>query len=102
MKTPLEFTIQFGCLVHYRGHDVKVEIPSGVTSVGRRAFYQSKITEVMLPETVTEIEPEAFACTPLKKAIFKGKDIKVGTGAFPHNPELDRCVLHQASLHGYR
>ena len=98
MKTPLEFTIQFGCLVHYRGHDVKVEIPSGVTSVGRRAFYQSKVTEVILPDTVTEIEAEAFGCTPLKKVVFKGKITKVGSGAFPRNPELNQCIFQQIPI----
>lgn len=98
MITPSEFTIQFGCLVQYRGHAVKVEIPSGVTSIGRRAFYQSGIMEVILPDTVTEIEVEAFGFTPLKKTVIKGKITKVGSGAFPHNQELDEWIFRQIPI----
>ena len=101
MKTSSEFTIQFGCLVKYRGRAVKVEIPAGVTSIGRRAFYQSGITEVILPDTVTEIEAEAFGFTPLKKAVFKGKITKVGAGAFPRDPELDEWVFQQVPIVGF-
>lgn len=101
MKTSSEFTIQFGCLVQYKGQAVKVEIPAGVTSVGRRAFYHSGIKEVVLPDTVTEIEAEAFGFTPLKKAVIKGKVTKVGSGAFPHNPELDEWVFQQIPIAGF-
>ncbi len=42
-------------------------IPDSVTTVGGRAFYESKITSIVLPESVTKIEALAFGyCESLK------------------------------------
>ena len=95
MKTSSEFVIQFGCLVAYRGQNVKIEIPAGVTSIGRRAFYQSGIIEAVLPDTVTEIEAEAFNCSSLKTLLIGGTINKIGAGAFLHNEELFKSMLQQ-------
>lgn len=77
-----DFTIQFGCLVAYRGKDTHIVIPDNVTTIGRRAFYLSNVTNVILPETVAEIEREAFLNSNLQH-IEIGKGIKkIGAQAF--------------------
>lgn len=77
-----EFTIQFGCLVAYRGNNEEVIIPDGVTSIGRKAFHFSKITSVTLPDSLTEIEQEAFLHAHLIR-VKGGQNIKkIGADAF--------------------
>ena len=39
-----------------------VMIPEGVTSIGKRAFYRSRLTSVTIPNSVTSIGEEAFSC----------------------------------------
>ena len=101
MKTIPEFTIQFGILVQYSGQDTTVEIPSGTTCIGRRAFYQRNIVEVDFPVTVTEIESEAFGNTSLKNVIIRGNIAKVGAGAFPKNRELNQSVFCQIPISSF-
>ena len=98
MNTSSDFVIQFGCLVAYRGHNLKVDIPAGIVSIGRRAFYQSAIKELILPDTVTEIEAEAFNDSSLKTLLIGGTIKKVGAAAFPHNEELYKNVLQQIAV----
>ena len=77
-----DFTIQFGCLVAYRGNNEEVIVPDGVTSIGRKAFHFSKIVSVTLPDSVTEIEQEAFLYARLA-CVNGGRNIKkIGADAF--------------------
>ena len=49
----------------------EVIIPEGVTKIGYGAFRNSKITKVVIPSTVTEIDAYAFAdCTSLQTVVF--------------------------------
>ncbi|MCD8201463.1 MAG: leucine-rich repeat protein [Clostridia bacterium] len=62
-----EFQIKDGTLIKYNGSDAAVTVPSGVTSIGSRAFYGNPfLTTVIMPNSVTVIGYEAFAgCTRL-------------------------------------
>ena len=51
-----------------------ITIPEGVVSIGRGAFSRSNLTEVEIPKTVREIQPEAFADIDNLKNIFVDKD----------------------------
>lgn len=59
-----EFVIVGDCLVAYFGDARAVEIPQGVKRLGAYAFEDCKtvedIEEIRLPETVTEVETNAF------------------------------------------
>lgn len=49
----------------------EVIIPEGVTKIGYGAFYNAKITKVIIPSTVTEIDEYAFAnCSALQTVVF--------------------------------
>ena len=92
MGAEKSFVIQFGRLVAFRGIGPDVEIPAGVTVIGKRSFYQSNIQTVVIPGTVTEIEAEAFLFSQLKSVVFKGEIKKIGVNAFPNNESVDSCV----------
>ena len=63
--TEKDFDIKDGELLRYSGLSVKVEIPCNVTKIGVQAFKKSKNCEVVvLPDSVNEIEKEAFVLCP--------------------------------------
>lgn len=93
-----EFTIQFDRLVQYRGSDPEVMIPDGVTVIGKKAFYAKPVRTVDLPESVTEIEAEAFGLTRLETIKIAGKIRKVGKMAFPHNDSLNVCIYRKIPI----
>lgn len=44
------------------------EIPEGVQTLGEKAFYDAKLTNILVPESVTNIKASAFqGCTKLKR-----------------------------------
>ena len=61
-----------------------VEIPEGVTEVGRCAFHDcSSLTSVTIPNSVTRIRQFAFAgCSSLESIIIPDSVIKIGDSAF--------------------
>lgn len=101
MKSETPFVIQFGCLVAYRGNDPTVEIPSGVTVIGRRSFFRSNVHTVILPDSVTEIESEAFLYAQLQSIEIRGSIQKMGTNAFPGNDTVDPCICAAIPIRSY-
>lgn len=58
-----EFIIRNGILEKYSGQDTTVEVPYGVTVIGKEAFSSNQLLEhVILPATTKEIQREAFSC----------------------------------------
>ena len=58
-----DFEIKDGVLVKYKGKGGDVTIPSGVTSIGERAFWYCKsLTSINIPDSVTSIGNGAFSC----------------------------------------
>ena len=49
-------------------------VPDGVTSIGSYAFnYRTTLTEIVIPVSVTKIDPRAFfRCTSLRAVIYRG------------------------------
>ena len=72
------------------------EIPSSVTSIGSRAFYNCSLTSVTIPESVTSIKDWAFSgCTNLKDVYYPGteeewKKISIGS----YNTKLTTATIH--------
>lgn len=55
-----------------------VTIPEGVKSIGKQAFMECGITEIVLPYSVTSINSYAFQeCWKLKQAIISGHEIEM-------------------------
>ena len=63
----------------------EIVIPHGVTKIGYRAFenYGCRIERLTIPDTVTEIEDEAFSgCQILKNLTIPDSVISIGNSAF--------------------
>lgn len=80
-----------------------IEIPATheglpVTAIGREAFYaNSKITEVIIPDSVTSIGNEAFAaCNKLLKVTLGDGVEKIGYAAFQGCPSLTEITLPES------
>ena len=60
----------------------EIKLPSGLRTVGSSAFYMAPLTELELPEGITDIEPLAFAYTALTTLRLPSSLRTVGDMAF--------------------
>ena len=83
-RTGQYFDIQNGVLKGYRGPGGVVTIPSGVTTIGERAFDRcTSLTGVIIPDGVTTIDNYAFrGCTGLKSVTIPDSVTTIGYQAF--------------------
>lgn len=83
----------------YSGKDLDVVIPKEingqrVTKIGRSAFYGEKVTSVVLPEGVTEIEEYAFAdCDKLIDVTIPETVVLIGDYAFDSCDKLASVAI---------
>jgi hypothetical protein len=63
-----EFQIEDGVLVKYRGNEVAVTVPQGVTAIGESVFAVcKKLVSISLPEGLSSIGEKAFeGCSSLE------------------------------------
>lgn len=72
----------------YFGFDTRIVVPpvlfdKKVVKIGKRAFENSKCEAVFLPDTIIEIENEAFKhCSSLQEIILSKSLKRIGTWAF--------------------
>ena len=73
----------------------KMEIPLGVTTIGRSAFlHREWLNEVTIPPTVTSIGPWAFAdCVNLTSATFPSCVTNIGMSAFAGRNKLSTVMI---------
>ena len=78
------FIIKNGILKKYLGNDSHVEIPNGVTEIGKFAFYNHyNLESISIPDTVTKIGESAFdGCSNLKGIDVPDSVTEVGPRAF--------------------
>lgn len=62
MGNEQDFEIENGRLLRYTGNQAVVIIPSGVTLISNSSFFRNRktLTGVTIPDSITEIETEAF------------------------------------------
>ncbi len=79
------FRIKSGVLLEYRGDAGNVEIPEGVTELGKSAFERTGLETLRLPSTVTKLGDRAFAdCDALRELYAPGTLTDWGKGCIPH------------------
>jgi len=73
----------------------KLIIDSGVKVIKERTFDTCvSLKEVVMPDTIVEIEPYAFVqCSSLKNVEFSNNLVKIGEGAFERCTTLDEVKL---------
>ncbi len=82
-----EFTIIDGKLISYNRSSGIVTVPNNVTVIGEGAFSRAyKVTDVILPDSTTVIEDEAFSGCKYLETITFSNVTKIGKSAF------NRCV----------
>ena len=69
-----------------------VVIPNTVTSIGRRAFEDNKLTEVTIPSSVTSIGRDAFSNNQLTSLTISNGVTSIGQSAFASN-QLTEVVI---------
>lgn len=69
-------TVEIPSVVTYQGKEY------AVTTIGYQAFQQSKISEVIMPNTITEIESYAFNSSDVGNITFSKGLKKIGNSAF--------------------
>ncbi len=94
------FNIENGVLVEYIAEDgvTEVVIPEGVTEIGTCAFYECKdLTSVIFPESVTKIGDHAFdGCGKLTNVTLPGNITEIGFRAF--NDDNMRVTVYGVTI----
>lgn len=94
-----ELKIQEGCVIKASPNVTAVEIPNGVTAIGRHAFSNCKdLTSVIIPEGVTYIGAGVFQnCIRLKFVTIPQSVSVIDYGVFYRCFNLERVVLGSAN-----
>ena len=72
----------------------QVTIPQGITCINHMAFMQSHMTNVVLPDSVTDIADSAFwSCESLQEAVLPQSVVRIGKDAFGWCKSLKKLVL---------
>ncbi|MBD7913187.1 MULTISPECIES: leucine-rich repeat domain-containing protein [Clostridium] len=94
------FDEKTGTITNYIGTDTTVVIPSringiSVINIGREAFYDKyNITSVIIPDSVTNIEEEAFCeCAVLRNVVIGNNVTNIGVNAFSDCINLKSLVI---------
>ena len=90
----IDFEIEGGVLVRYKGSRAVVTIPDCVESIGYGAFFCSRIKSVTIPGTVTTIGEQAFhLCTDLINVNILTGVMKVDKLAFAQCSSLTSITI---------
>lgn len=96
-----DYRIEGNVLKEYTGTDTDIQLPAGITAIGRSAFaHCEKLRSVVIPDSVTTVDMQAFlGCSGLTK-ISLPKDLKaVGYAAFRDCAELETVSLPEGLRH---
>ena len=89
-----DFEIIAGKLISYNGESDHIVIPETVKIIGYRAFAKMPISSVSIPETVLEIESEAFCdCNHLKSVSISSNTMTLGVAVFCSCQSLTSIVF---------
>ena len=76
----------------YENKLTQVSIPNSVTSIGKSAFQKNQLTEVIIPNSVTSIGEDAFFENKLTEVIIPNSVTSIGEDAFAIN-DLTEVII---------
>lgn len=87
--------IEDGVLVEYMNNVKNVELPEGITAIGKSCFYDKRgIQSVVFPKSLKKIGAGAFrGCISLKKVEFLQEEVALEESAFLNCSALHEIVL---------
>ena len=90
-----DFKIEDGVLIEYLGYESDVIIPSGIVTIGARAFMDChSITNVTIPNSVTSIGDFAFQLCDNLTSVTIGNSVEsIGTYAFGSCTSLTSILI---------
>lgn len=93
-NNPNDFEIISGKLIKYKGISSHVVIPDSIRIIGKKSFSDSSIESVMMPNSIIEIEANAFSnCKYLKKITFSDNIKTIGEFAFSNCESLEKIIF---------
>ncbi|MFW6238157.1 MAG: leucine-rich repeat protein [Halanaerobiales bacterium] len=89
-EIPYKFERESGTIVEFDGEEQEIEIPGeingiDVTEIGKEAFKETKLEQVVLPDTLEVINSEAFADNELGTVVIPDSVERIGENAFKNN-----------------
>lgn len=89
-----DFTIEDGVLTKYLGYEKEIVIPKGVKTIGKAAFLGCTMTKVTLPDSIAQIQEEAFKnCKNLIEIVIPDNVWGIEESAFKGCSSLHRVEL---------
>ena len=79
----------------------KVTVPKGVTEIGKRAFYNSSVTEIVLPKGVKKLGEGALSVKSLSKVTLPEGLIEIGDSAFSETKLVKIKIPESVTLIGF-
>ena len=100
MSSASDFVIENGILTKYKGRSRGVEIPEGITSIGRYAFANTNVTSVKIPDGVIEIGECAFQyCDVLAEVTIPFGVRQIRDRAFESCKKLSGVNIPESVVH---
>ena len=90
---PDDFVIRGGALMKYKGKDERIRIPDGVKEIGRNVTWGTwdhPVRAVVIPKSVYRIGEKAFYSSKMEEVIFEGVPDEIAKEAFESD---DFCVI---------
>ena len=75
------------------------QMPAAVKSIGFKAFYNTDIESITLPEGIQKIGKEAFYCQHLAEVVMKAPKIQTEWPYYVQSEAFSKSVLYFATLH---
>ena len=85
-------------MVRLRLAPAGIVVEEGITSVGTRAFYNMRASELSLPSTVTTIDPYSFGYNSFVELAIPGNVATIGNNAFEQNQQLASIEIGEGVL----
>lgn len=82
------------CIIRYKENASEVTIPEGIQKIGERAFYKGKIKKVIMPDTVTKMNPGVFEeCSELSQVTLSKNITKIPDNTFADCRKIKEIVI---------